>query len=269
MALHAPLVGLPPKKYRKQFSRNAGKDKFEESPHEIRDMVLASVDEAVHKVIRALKTSGLYENSIILVTTDNGGGPWYSNTPLKGTKETLYEGGIRAASFLLSPLLQNTGFRYQGLLHLADWTPTLLSLAGVDDGPGDDSGVGLDVWDSLNNNQSISRMIIHNIDEEQSQGGWQASATRDKYKLIWGQDMLLKRIRKTPSTKVQLFDVLKDPTESENIASIRSDVVQDMKNQIIKAKHESFEPADYPDLDKRGWPVNFDGIISSGWCESH
>ena len=44
--------------------------------------------------------------SVVLLTTDNGGGPWYSNTPLRGTKETLFEGGIRAASFLLSPLLQ-------------------------------------------------------------------------------------------------------------------------------------------------------------------
>ena len=71
------------------------------------------VDDAIDKVIRQLKESGLYENSVILVTTDNGGGPWYSNQPLKGSKETLYEGGIRAASFLLSPLLQKTGYRFE------------------------------------------------------------------------------------------------------------------------------------------------------------
>ena len=31
-------------------------------------------DDAIEKVIRELKASGLYENSVILVTTDNGGG---------------------------------------------------------------------------------------------------------------------------------------------------------------------------------------------------
>ena len=69
-------------------------------------MVLASVDQAVDRVISELRRAGMFRNSVVLLTTDNGGGPWYSNTPLRGTKETLFEGGIRAASFLLSPLLQ-------------------------------------------------------------------------------------------------------------------------------------------------------------------
>ena len=94
-------------------------------------MVLSSVDEAVHKVIRALKTNNMYDNTIILVTTDNGGEPWYSNQPLRGSKDTVYEGGIRAASFVLSPLLgRSKGFRYQELMHLVDWLPTFLEAGG-------------------------------------------------------------------------------------------------------------------------------------------
>ena len=86
--------------------RNAGRAEFEESSQEVRDMVLAGVDQAVDRVISELRRAGMFRNSVVLLTTDNGGGPWYSNTPLRGTKETLFEGGIRAASFLLSPLLQ-------------------------------------------------------------------------------------------------------------------------------------------------------------------
>ena len=37
-------------------------------------MVLASVDEAINKVINKLKDAGMYNNSVILITTDNGGG---------------------------------------------------------------------------------------------------------------------------------------------------------------------------------------------------
>ena len=129
MAVHTPFVGVPPKKFRKMISTKARKDTFEESPHDLRDMVLASVDDAIDKVILKLKETGLYNNSVILVTTDNGGGPWYSNSPLKGTKETMYEGGIRGASFLLSPLLARSGQSDQ-LIHLVDWLPTFLSLAG-------------------------------------------------------------------------------------------------------------------------------------------
>ena len=56
------------------ISNKARKDTFEESPHDLRDMVLASVDEAIDKVIVKLKETGIYNNSVILVTTDNGGG---------------------------------------------------------------------------------------------------------------------------------------------------------------------------------------------------
>ena len=74
MAVHTPFVGVPPRKFRQMISNKARKDTFEESPHDLRDMVLASVDEAIDKVIVKLKETGIYNNSVILVTTDNGGG---------------------------------------------------------------------------------------------------------------------------------------------------------------------------------------------------
>ena len=128
MSIHSPHVGLPPQRFRNLYNRreNSG---FE-SPHELRDIVLAAVDFSIHKVFVDLKMQGMYDNSVILVTTDNGGGPWYSNLPLKGTKETMYEGGIRGASFVNSPLLNMSGYKYNGLMHITDWVPTLLGLAG-------------------------------------------------------------------------------------------------------------------------------------------
>ena len=73
----------------------------------------------------------MFDNSIVLVTTDNGGEPWDSNFPLKGTKDTVYEGGIRGASFLMSPLLAKSSYKFSGLIHQVDWVPTLLQAAGA------------------------------------------------------------------------------------------------------------------------------------------
>lgn len=73
----------------------------------------------------------MFDNSIILVTTDNGGEPWDSNFPLKGTKDSVYEGGIRGAAFLMSPLLEKNSYKFSGLIHLVDWVPTLLQAAGA------------------------------------------------------------------------------------------------------------------------------------------
>ena len=129
MSIHLPHVDFPPRKFIKLVNngRNLG---FDESSHDLRDSVIASVDAAIDKVFWELKKQGMHENSVILVTTDNGGGPPHSNLPLKGTKETMYEGGIRGVSFISSPLLKTTGYKYNGLMHLVDWVPTFLSLAG-------------------------------------------------------------------------------------------------------------------------------------------
>ena len=46
--------------------------------------------------MESLKVTGLYEDSVILFSTDNGGGvERSSNLPLKGDKESVYEGGVR------------------------------------------------------------------------------------------------------------------------------------------------------------------------------
>lgn len=46
-------------------------------------------------MVQALKKAGIYENSLIIFSTDNGGqaGAGSSNFPLRGNKNTLYEAG--------------------------------------------------------------------------------------------------------------------------------------------------------------------------------
>ena len=58
------------------------------------------------KIVQSLKASGMYDNSIIIFSSDNGGSIDASNYPLKGTKMQLYEGGIRAVGFVHSKLFK-------------------------------------------------------------------------------------------------------------------------------------------------------------------
>ena len=50
--------------------------------------MLSAMDEAVGKVVDALKKSGDYDNTLLVFTTDNGGSVSHaaSNLPLRGTK---------------------------------------------------------------------------------------------------------------------------------------------------------------------------------------
>ena len=163
---------------------------------------------------------------------------------MRGAKETLYEGGIRAASFVLSPLLTKKEYSYEGLLHLVDWTPTFLKLAGGEV-PEDIDGV--DIWEALDKNSPSPRhRIIHNIDQRSDKGTWQATISKDQYKMIWGQDILLKKSQRTFSHNIKLFNVFDDPSEINDVANEFPEIVETMKTDILVAMNKSFVTADYP-----------------------
>ena len=78
---------------------------------------------------------------------DNGGGKGKDNSPLRGSKGSYFNGGIQVPAFVASPLLSQSGTTHAGLVHVSDWLPTLINLAG-----GDVSDLeldGYDVWDSI------------------------------------------------------------------------------------------------------------------------
>ena len=66
-----------------------------------RPATISALDAGVGEIVASLKRSGLWENSVLLFSTDNGGPvPASSNLPLRGTKESLYEGGVRGVALL-------------------------------------------------------------------------------------------------------------------------------------------------------------------------
>ncbi|XP_011505473.1 PREDICTED: arylsulfatase I [Ceratosolen solmsi marchali] len=128
------------------------------------------MDSSVGKVVEALGKKNMLENSIIVVSTDNGGPAQgfnfnaASNWPLRGVKDTLFEGGVRGVGLIWSKHLNNPGRISNQTLHITDWLPTLLSAAGGY--PNNSRNIdGLDVWNALKKNtQSPRKIILHNID---------------------------------------------------------------------------------------------------------
>lgn len=128
------------------------------------------MDQSIGLVIEALHKRNMLENSIVIFSTDNGGLPtglgsnYGFNWPLRGFKATLWEGGVRGAAFIWSPLLRRSGRISSQMMHITDWLPTLYSAAG-----GDVSRLGvidgIDMWEALCEDLPSPRHeILLNID---------------------------------------------------------------------------------------------------------
>lgn len=92
--------------------------------------MLAALDEAVGQVIDALKDSGRLQNTLIVFSSDNGGPPPGRNTPLRARKGTVYEGGVRSCGAVAWEGKIKPGSVIQEPLHIVDFYPTLINLAG-------------------------------------------------------------------------------------------------------------------------------------------
>ncbi len=97
-------------------------------------------DSVLGNLTDALKARGMWENTLLLHVSDNGGpagrlssGHSGNNWPLRGGKTNNFEGGVRIAAFLSGGFVpaDRRGLALDGYIHLADWYPTLSALAGA------------------------------------------------------------------------------------------------------------------------------------------
>jgi len=95
---------------------------------------MAQLDDVVGDVMKKLKDMGVDDNTIVIFTTDNGTEtftwPDGGNTPFRGQKGTIYEGGFRAPAMIRWPGKVPAGKVENGIMSGLDWFPTLVAAAG-------------------------------------------------------------------------------------------------------------------------------------------
>jgi arylsulfatase A-like enzyme len=99
--------------------------------------MMFAMDEAIGRVRRKLEDAGLEKNTLVCFISDNGGPTMpgvtvngASNAPLRGSKRTTLEGGIRVPFVLSWPARVKPGIYEQPVIQL-DLTTTALTAAGV------------------------------------------------------------------------------------------------------------------------------------------
>ena len=100
--------------------------------------MVESMDENIGRIIATLKKRGMFENTIIVFLSDNGGlstgsGPNSptSSLPLRAGKAWVYEGGIRSPLIISYPAGVKPGLKLSEPAVSTDIYPTLLELAGL------------------------------------------------------------------------------------------------------------------------------------------
>ena len=161
------------------------------------------MDDAIGKVMTALKDGGVWENTLIFFISDNGGPLAQSadNTPLRGGKHTDYEGGVRVPFLICWPAQLKPG-EWQSPVTSLDILPTALAAAGIAT-PAETRLDGQNLLPLLKGEtQPPSRDFFWCSGSDE---GWWAVRSGD-WKLVGEKD------------KLGLFDLSKDVSEANDLA---------------------------------------------------
>ncbi len=178
---------------------------------------LASMDDAIGRVLNTLDELQLADNTLVLFYSDNGGAGQSSNTPLRGKKSQMFEGGIRVLALARYPGVIPAGSVSDGFLTSLEVFPTVMKLSGAAT-PADLTLDGFDMLPVLSGKEKSPRTEMY----------WErrdhAAARVGDWKWI--------RL----GTREMLFDLSQDVSEEHDLAKS-----QPKKRAEIKAKFDGWK----------------------------
>ncbi len=183
--------------------------------HAVYAAMIESVDQGIGRILAKLREVGLDSQTVVIVTSDNGGlstseGHPTANAPLRAGKGWLYEGGIRVPFIARWPGRIEAGKIADSVAATTDLYPTLLKLAGLPLRP-DQHRDGTGFADLLlaGGPASPRGPLFWHYPHNSNQGGKPGSAMRlGRYKLI---EFFATR-------KLELYDLAEDPGERNDLS---------------------------------------------------
>ena len=96
--------------------------------------LIEHLDDRIGDVIQTLKDQGIYENTLLIFTSDNGGHlpDFANNGPFRDGKQSMYEGGLRVPTCISWPLKIKKGVISNTNWLSMDLFPTLLEVADLE-----------------------------------------------------------------------------------------------------------------------------------------
>jgi arylsulfatase A-like enzyme len=199
-------------------------------------LVLKEYDVQIGRLLDGLKSMGLDKNTIVIFTSDNGPLPSFRGSRaagLRGTKLSLYEGGIRMPFIISWPGHVPAGTTDEtSEVNATDLLPSLSNIAGVNL-PGDYKGDGKDRSKVFFGKTSARNMDMY----------WEYGRNNIAFKYPGGRDKSpnlairsgeWKFLMNSDGTDEQLYNIAKDKNETTDIAATQPEVVKELKDKLSK-----------------------------------
>ena len=192
----------------------------------IRDAMLKNLDAAVGKIVGAVDKHGFKDNTLVVFTNDNGPVLEDMSKPYRGTKNTTFEGGVRVPCLVRWPGHTKPGSANDGMMFIADWYSTFISLAGGSHKQ-DRAVDAIDMNGMLfEGKKSPRKEIIFEVE-----GSVRLPTIRKgNYKLMGKM----------------LYNVKKDPGEKQDLASKRPGVVKKLAARLAEVNAQRPKLGDKP-----------------------
>jgi arylsulfatase A-like enzyme len=193
--------------------------------------MLERADAGVGRILAALDQRGLTANTLVILTSDNGG-EWLSrNAPFFHRKGTLWEGGIRVPLIARWPGQIASGTVSRQVAMTMDITASILAATGTRV-PAGHRPDGIDILPVLRGKSApIQRQVF-----------WRWSIpTRQQRAMRSGQWKLL-----ADGAQLLLFDLAADPGERTDLAARHPDVVARLKRVLGDWETDVDKPAPAP-----------------------
>jgi arylsulfatase A-like enzyme len=206
-----------------------------------------SMDENIGKVTKKLEEQGLAKDTLIIFINDNGGpkGNSSNNKPLRGTKGTYWEGGIRVPFTVKWPGQVPTGKKYDYPVSTLDLLPTVLAAAGGKHVGKELDGVNLLPYMCGEKSDAPHEYLFWRL--------WRAAAVRKgPWKLIRvaGDPLEEKRELLLP---LMLFNIEDDPSETKNVADEHPELVKELCAALEKWEKGLGRPRWYDGSNWQHW----------------
>jgi len=199
--------------------------------------MITRLDGDVGRLLALLKELGIDGRTLVIFTSDNGAANkavldlFQSNGPLRGTKRTMYEGGIREPAIARWPGTIKPGTVSQTPWAFYDFLPTAAELIGRPLPAGVKTD-GISIVPALLGGTMPKREYLY----------WELHEPRFMQAVRMGD---WKGIRYGSLTApVELYDLAKDPQEKQNVAAGHPEVVSRIAS-LMKAAH--VEAPRFPD----------------------